>query len=86
MRLDWSATDNRGAGLFQFSWTETGGPAVTTPSRRGFGSRLIERVTAAEFGGEVKLDYPPGGLCWRLTAPYAGLADRGRSDVPELVG
>ncbi len=86
VRLDWSGASGGSADQFQFGWTETGGPTVAPPSRKGFGSRLIERVTAAEFAGEVKLDYAPGGVSWRLTAPYAGLADRGRSDMPDLVG
>ncbi len=84
VRLDWGVTDGGSGETFHFDWTETAGPVVAPPSRKGFGSRLIERVTAAEFGGEVKLNYAPEGVSWRLTAPFAGLADRGRSDVPEL--
>ena len=86
VRLDWGVVGGHEADQFQFSWTETGGPPVSPPARRGFGSRLIERATAAEFDGEVRLDYAPDGVRWRLTAPYAGLADRGRSDVPDLLG
>jgi two-component sensor histidine kinase len=43
-------------------WRETGGPPVTPPSRRGFGSRMIERSLAAEMGGRVVMAYPPEGL------------------------
>ena len=86
VRLDWRVTPAAEGDVFEFSWTETGGPIVAPPSRRGFGSRLIERATAAEFGGEVMLDYAPEGVRWRLSAPYAGLAERGRSDMPDLSG
>ncbi len=86
IRLDWGVAGGEGAETFHFCWTETGGPRVAPPSRKGFGSRLIERVTAAEFEGEVSLDYAPDGVRWRLTAPYAGLVDRGRSDVADLAG
>ncbi|WP_075217899.1 HWE histidine kinase domain-containing protein [Mongoliimonas terrestris] len=44
------------------SWTESGGPAVTPPTRQGFGSRLIERVLAHELEGSARLDYRPDGI------------------------
>lgn len=61
--------DDRG---FRFSWTESGGPPVTGPGKKGFGSRLIERVLAADFGGEAKTDYRPGGVVCELIAPMVG--------------
>ncbi len=86
VRIEWRVATEGGGDMFRFGWTETGGPAVTPPSRRGFGSRLIERATAAEFGGEVSLDYAPEGVRWRLSAPYAGLAERGRGETPDGAG
>jgi len=50
-------------------WREIGGPPVSPPSRRGFGSRLIERGLAQELNGEVKLDYLPAGLVCRIVMP-----------------
>jgi two-component system CheB/CheR fusion protein len=50
-------------------WAEQGGPAVTPPSRKGFGSRLIERGLAAELGGSVQLAYPGSGLVCTIDAP-----------------
>jgi two-component sensor histidine kinase len=44
--LEWeviATRRSRGCGLI---WTEIGGPPVTEPVRRGFGSRLIERSAA----------------------------------------
>jgi PAS domain S-box-containing protein len=49
-------------------WTESGGPAVAAPSRKGFGTALIERSLRAE-GGSATADYLPGGVHWRLTLP-----------------
>lgn len=43
-------------------WRERGGPAVTAPSRRGFGSRLLEQGVAGELGGAVNLDFGDEGL------------------------
>jgi len=47
-------------------WRETGGPPVSPPQRRGFGSRLIERGLAAELGGTAELDFHPDGVVCRL--------------------
>jgi two-component sensor histidine kinase len=51
------------------TWTETGGPATTPPTRRGFGSRLLERGVAAELGGRVTLEFAPTGLICTICAP-----------------
>lgn len=47
---------------FKLQWREEGGPDVVIPTRRGFGSKLIERLLAAELNGEVRLDFAPSGL------------------------
>ncbi|WP_068074544.1 sensor histidine kinase [Novosphingobium lentum] len=49
-----------------FEWREQGGPPVVEPGRRGFGSRLIERVMAADFQGKAALEFAPGGVQFRL--------------------
>ena len=53
-------------------WTETGGPAVQEPSRRGFGTRLINRL-ADQLHGEAHLRYDPQGVTYELDVPLAGL-------------
>ncbi|MCC0807023.1 PAS domain S-box protein [Methylobacterium sp. W2] len=54
------------------TWSERGGPLVHPPTRRGFGSRLIERGLAGAVGGEVSLAYEPDGLVCRVMAPLSG--------------
>jgi two-component sensor histidine kinase/integral membrane sensor domain MASE1 len=51
-----------------FSWQEAKGPRVTPPTRRGFGSRLLERGLTGELNGTVAVDYAPDGLVCTLTA------------------
>lgn len=53
-------------------WRESGGPPVSQPTRRGFGSRLLERGVAAELHGEVRLDFRPEGLVCTIRAPLDG--------------
>jgi two-component sensor histidine kinase len=53
-------------------WRERDGPAVAQPTRRGFGSRLIEQGLARELGSEATLAYPPEGLHCRIRVPLSG--------------
>jgi two-component sensor histidine kinase/PAS domain-containing protein len=50
-------------------WREFGGPRVIPPTRRGFGSRLLERGLAHELGGEVAIRYVSSGVRCRIAAP-----------------
>lgn len=61
----WRVHDRR----LTFTWTETGGPPVTPPTRRGFGTRLIERGLAAELRGKVEMRFLPEGLVCEVDAP-----------------
>jgi two-component sensor histidine kinase len=69
----WSDQPIGGAETFRFSWTESGGPAVSEPEKKGFGSRLIERMLPNDFGGEVRTFYRPGGVMCELTSPLGRL-------------
>lgn len=46
----------------RIEWRESGGPPVTPPSRKGFGSRLLESVIGEQLKGRVELRYDPDGL------------------------
>jgi len=56
--LSWS---REGDG-FRLEWHERGGPPVTPPRRRGFGSRLVEQIVGQKFDGTAKLYYEAAGL------------------------
>ncbi|HEX8532605.1 MAG TPA: HWE histidine kinase domain-containing protein [Allosphingosinicella sp.] len=56
-------------GRLRLTWQESGGPPVTPPARRGFGSRMIERALSAELEGDVKLAFEPGGVVCTIDAP-----------------
>jgi|ERR1035437_4611604 two-component sensor histidine kinase len=51
------------------SWTEKGGPPVTPPAHKGFGSRVLERGLAHELEGAVHLDCRPDGLVCTMDIP-----------------
>jgi two-component sensor histidine kinase len=54
------------------TWTEKDGPAVHAPSRRSFGTRLMETL-GKQLNGEVQLDYAPAGFIYALDAPLSSL-------------
>ncbi|MCJ2007778.1 PAS domain-containing protein [Methylobacterium sp. J-092] len=58
--------------MVRMLWTERGGPKVAPPTRKGFGSRLIERGLAGAVGGAVGLAYEPDGVVCRVEAPLSG--------------
>jgi two-component sensor histidine kinase len=65
VELRWKVQDDR----LHLSWRESGGPRVDPPSRRGFGSRLIENALCRDLGGQTRLELAPEGVrCWITAA------------------
>ena len=53
-------------------WTETDGPKVTAPTRRSFGTRLMQTL-GKQLHGDVVLAYEPGGFVYSLEVPMKSL-------------
>lgn len=64
--ITWSWDDD---GQFALEWTETGGPAVRQPPRRGFGTALVETTVTGQLGGTVSFDWTARGLVCRMRIP-----------------
>jgi two-component sensor histidine kinase len=75
VHISWSRTESVDGPLFRFLWHEQHGPKVEPPSKQGFGSRLIERVLRADFGGTIVAHYETAGLKFELTAPFKNLGN-----------
>lgn len=58
-------------------WRESGGPPVKPPSRRGFGSTIIERSIPFELGGDAKVEYKLSGLEAEFCVPVRYISWRG---------
>ena len=67
--VEWQINSSQQDPRLQLAWREEGGPPVTAPSRRGFGSRMIERALAAELDGSVRLLFDAAGLRCEINAP-----------------
>jgi two-component sensor histidine kinase len=65
--VDWEVITENATKKLRLIWTEAGGPHVTAPVRRGFGSRLIERSARDQLGGEATVDFLPRGVVYTVT-------------------
>lgn len=43
-------------------WREQGGPPVKPPTRKGFGTTIIDRSVPYDLGGESRIEYKPEGV------------------------
>ncbi len=82
VEVGWNLERAGGAGgaggdeeAFVMHWREAGGPPVTVPAKRGFGSTVIQRLAKESLDAEVDLDFAAGGLSWRLRCPAKEAVD-----------
>jgi two-component sensor histidine kinase len=66
--------------VFVMSWTESDGPPVSSPKRRGFGSTVMDLMVKQTVNGDVQLQYLPSGVVWNLTCPAANALDWKKAD------
>ena len=62
--VQWSVRE----GMLHLDWQESGGPAVAPPTKKGFGSRLLEELVVHDLGGTTKLSYNVSGVRCSITA------------------
>jgi two-component sensor histidine kinase len=72
-KVEIAAIVNTPLNQFQMTWTERGGPPVKEPTRRSFGTRLIEHSFARQLNGEARLSFEPSGVVCILDIPLASL-------------
>jgi two-component sensor histidine kinase len=78
----WSHSDP----WLNLEWQESGGPPVTIPNHRGFGTRLFLRALE-QFGGKVDATFASTGLVCKLSVPLSDLTPSivpSASDAPAL--
>jgi light-regulated signal transduction histidine kinase (bacteriophytochrome)/CheY-like chemotaxis protein len=71
--LQWWLENN---GDLTIGWREEGGPRVKTPTRKGFGSTIIDRSVPYDLGGTARMDFNPAGLeaTFRIPARHVSKA------------
>jgi two-component system, chemotaxis family, CheB/CheR fusion protein len=76
--LVWQIDTENGRQKLRLSWQESGGPAVAPPTKRGFGSMMIERGL---HGAKVRRDFAPGGLVCTIELNLSKRKLLGSNDV-----
>jgi PAS domain S-box-containing protein len=67
----WSMAPDRNVSV---TWTESNGPPVRKPSRRGFGMNVIERSIADQLEGRVRFDWRSEGLRCTMLLPASSIS------------
>ena len=68
LTVGWRTERTENGTMLHLEWAESNGPPVAPPTRRGFGSTLLERVLGGQVGGTVDVTYPPEGARVRIQA------------------
>ena len=66
IEITWCRTAD---GRLSLRWIEAGGPTVTPPTHRGFGTRIMENIIAGQLRGEVRFDWRDEGLTCEIILP-----------------
>ena len=65
----WTIVAAKDKRILTCRWTETGGPPVSPPARKGFGSMILTRVLSQQIGAKVDASYSPAGFELRADIP-----------------
>ena len=82
--ISWSLSDRR----LNLEWRESGGPVVNTPTKNGFGMRLLSRALV-QFGGAVEMSFEATGLVCKMSVTLPENNDvksEGTPNGKEIVG
>jgi two-component sensor histidine kinase len=80
VRLAWRVDGER----LHFEWVETGGPLVSEPTRKSFGTRMMTSL-GQQLKGQVVLEYKPGGFVYTMDVPLEAVTMSRRAADPEAM-
>jgi two-component system CheB/CheR fusion protein len=69
--IHWSIAGEGADARFKFQWQERDGPPIVPPTHQGFGSTLLEKAAAQDFGARPKISFAPTGLTYEIDAPLS---------------
>jgi two-component sensor histidine kinase len=68
VRIEWQSEKAADRRMVRLVWAESGGPPVSHPDRKGFGSALLHSAFK-QIGGEVTVEYESRGLTCLMHIP-----------------
>jgi PAS domain S-box-containing protein len=72
--VTWSVEGDGKQDVFSISWTESGGPPVSPPRRKGFGTRITIDVPRVKLNAKIETEYARSGFRWRLECARAAIS------------
>ena len=73
VHISWSTPASNGSNRFTFCWQEQGGPPVRPPTRKGFGSVVLEEAMTEHFDVPPRIDFSIAGVTYELSGPLDAL-------------
>jgi len=80
-RIEISWTIDNDTQRLRLTWIEKGGPAVEAPTRRSFGTRMMETL-GQQLNGQVQLSYQTAGFSYSLDVSLMSLAVKANAAMP----
>jgi PAS domain S-box-containing protein len=73
----WTTGGLDGVARLHLRWTEMDGPPVCPPTRRGFGSLLVERGLKQDLDGEARIEFATTGVACTIETAIEAIGDSG---------
>lgn len=73
----WSIDDDHGTGRkLNMTWTESAGPPVSPPARKGFGHVVLHQMMEASLRADVVMAFSAHGVTWSASIPAEAYTSR----------
>jgi len=84
--IQWDIARNAaGQARIHLTWLERGGPEVEPPTRTGFGSTVIQKLTEASLNATVTIAFNRDGFRWEVDMPANEILSEGDVAVSALL-
>ncbi|MGH6890709.1 MAG: hypothetical protein ACREEP_00465 [Dongiaceae bacterium] len=84
VEISWRSTKRGGGPVLHLIWREVGGPQVVPPTRKGFGSMLLNRIVGVELNGRSIMKYRRAGVVWQTEIGKAHFTQPGMPQSESL--
>ena len=81
VQVQWQK-DAGGEGMFVLNWTETGGPEVSSPTKKGFGTKVLGQIIQRQLSANVETEWKPSGLMLTAAMPLAKILPPSSTEAP----
>lgn len=81
--VTWRVTETSGKPTLEIMWLESNGPPVVAPTRRGFGTKLIEQSLTRGLKAKVNREFLEAGVRCHIVIPLTADVGRVAALIPQ---